>query len=728
REKRKQMNYSNRKRRWTGIALSSLLALSSNVGLFYTFSQTAFAQEALEEIESFEEANQEEHIINQNWEQIPTFESITGIQIDTSQLLDIAGAYLEAPYRLGGRGNAQNYSAPIDCSGYVTTVYKRYLGTVIENGKSTTAAPYGWKDVDGSIDRYGIGTINYMTTASWTKLLMHGSKTGILNQPVYHSKVCKIYKKSGEWLAEEPEEGWDFYSPGDIVMYCSKTGVVQAGGSCHMGLYIGNGLFINANYGANRCVAVNKIEDINYHRDSSGYSYFRLFKMVSPNKNTAWLPEKHSVIYNLDGGQNNVNNPQYLTPYKAYPLKAPSKAGYTFAGWYLDADYQIAISSIPKDTHEDVQIFAKWTPMEYPISYVLNGGTNSEENPKTYNTTQDVSLQEPVKKGYTFNGWYTTSTFKEKKEEIKPGEMGNKKFYAKWILDTYSISYETYDGVNPSTNPKKYNVNTAYTLKAPTKQGYKFMGWYTEPEFVNKITAIKKGTVGDLQLYANWILTPYQITYVLGGGKNSANNPDQYNKSQHILLEDPTKNGYTFDGWYTNSTFKTANNEIVEGSTGVKKFYAKWILNKYSISYEMDGGINSAKNPKTFTVNQAYTLYSPTKTGYKFGGWYTDPAFTNKITSIKKGTFEDLTLYAMWIPNSYTITYFLDGGVNSLNNPGQYTCEDHIVLEAPVKEGFEFAGWYKEAKWINPVEGIDVGSSGNKVLYAKWNLAPIVQE
>ena len=118
----------------------------------------------------------------------------------------------------------------------------------------------------------------------------------------------------------------------------------------------------------------------------------------------------------------------------------------------------------------------------------------------------------------------------------------------------------------------------------------------------------------------------------------------------------PTKTGYTFGGWYTNSGLTgNAVTQITKGSTGNKTFWAKWTAVEYSITYNLDGGTNAAGAKTSYTIETAdYTLPTPTKTGYTFDGWYTEAAFTNKVTKIAKGSTGNKTFWAKWTLSSVT--------------------------------------------------------------------------
>ncbi len=143
---------------------------------------------------------------------------------------------------------------------------------------------------------------------------------------------------------------------------------------------------------------------------------------------------------------------------------------------------------------------------KYTIQYNLNGGTNNQSNPTSYNViTNTITLKNPTRKGYTFNGWYSDSAYKTKVTQISKGSTGNKTLYAKWTMNKYTIQYNLNGGTNKQSNPKSYNVTTnTITLKNPTRKGYTFNGWYSQSTYKTKVTQIAKGSTGNKTLYAKW--------------------------------------------------------------------------------------------------------------------------------------------------------------------------------------------------------------------------------
>ena len=158
-----------------------------------------------------------------------------------------------------------------------------------------------------------------------------------------------------------------------------------------------------------------------------------------PEKNTKYTAEwgkegDYTITYELDGGTNAPENPEsYNVETETITLKDPLKPGYTFAGWY-SADNS-PVTKIPQGSTGNITLYAKWVKEgDYTITYELYGGTNASENPASYNVeTETITLKDPAKAGYTFEGWYMAEDFTGNAvTEIVQGTTGNITLYAKW--------------------------------------------------------------------------------------------------------------------------------------------------------------------------------------------------------------------------------------------------------------------------------------------------------
>ena len=150
--------------------------------------------------------------------------------------------------------------------------------------------------------------------------------------------------------------------------------------------------------------------------------------------------------------------------------------GYNFGGWYMGG-YKVELGYTVKS---NITLTAKWLPIEYAISYELDGGTNASENPECYTIESDtIMLAEPTREGYAFNGWYETEDFSEEAvTSVVAGSVGDKTFYASWSRVS-EISF-TVDEMSDITVTTLNNANGSTTFTA--SRGYDTYSWSVDGE------------------------------------------------------------------------------------------------------------------------------------------------------------------------------------------------------------------------------------------------------
>ena len=468
-------------------------------------------------------------------------------------------------------------------------------------------------------------------------------------------------------------------------------------------------------------------------------------------------PTTYTITYHLNEGTNAKENPTEYDGTKAITLAAPTREGYTFAGWYTDSEFKNKITEIAVGTTGNLTLYANWTkngeeptPNKYTITYHLNEGTNAKENPTEYDGTKAITLAAPTREGYTFAGWYTDSEFKNKITEIAVGTTGNLTLYANWTKNgeeptptKYKITYNLNGGINATSNPTEYDGTKKVVLANATREGYTFAGWYTDSEFKNKITEIAVGTTGNLTLYANWTKngeeptpTKYKITYNLNGGINATSNPTEYDGTKKVVLANATRKGYTFAGWYTDKDFKKKITEIAVGTTGNITLYAKWNAISTSKPIKVSKitlNITSKKivRNKQFTLKATVTPKNATNKNIQWESSNKKVATvtqTGVVKTVRPGT---ATIKAVAKDGSdvkatckvtvpYKITYKLNKGTNDKKNPTSYY-NQKITLKKATRKGYTFGGWYSDKKFKKKVTTIAKSSKKDITLYAKWN-------
>ncbi|MCL2269974.1 MAG: InlB B-repeat-containing protein, partial [Treponema sp.] len=221
---------------------------------------------------------------------------------------------------------------------------------------------------------------------------------------------------------------------------------------------------------------------------------------------------------------------------------------------------------------------------------------------------------------------------------------------------------------------------------------------------------------GDITLHAKWI-TQYTVTFNSNGG-SSVSNQTVNEGVAASRPANPTRAGYTFNDWYSDSGLTIVYNFSTSVTSNIT-LYAKWdAIPTYTVTFNSNGG-SSISNQ---TVNEGATasrpLPPPILAGYIFDDWYSDSGLTtvyNFSTTITNNT----TLYAKWIiipPVSFTITFDSHGGshidpITVTNIP--------IVLPEPTRQGYEFIAWYVSE---GVVFDVDTALDGDITVYALWKI------
>lgn len=285
--------------------------------------------------------------------------------------------------------------------------------------------------------------------------------------------------------------------------------------------------------------------------------------------------------------------------------------------------------------------------------------------------------------------------------------------------------------------PAGYKTNDNYKYYVGTKRANgtsQFVSGKSNSDKLNTVSGLKdsdmSGKYGKFHIWDNsadnnWyceFIRYYRLAYS-GEGTEGYNPHDVLNTGSSsdrtvILGNVPAKTGYNISGWTIGGVLhpQGSSYEITDDATAV----ATWTPIVYNITYNnVEGATNT--NPATYTIEDEIVLEDASRTGYDFAGWYLDAQFTNQITQISAGSHEDKTLYAKWTPTEYTITYYnLEGATNP--NPANYTIETTTInLQNPgTRAHYTFDGWFSDAQLETPVTTIAQGSTGDKVLYAKW--------
>nr|DAE33330.1 MAG TPA: Protein-glutamine gamma-glutamyltransferase [virus sp. ctr1v16] len=141
------------------------------------------------------------------------------------------------------------------------------------------------------------------------------------------------------------------------------------------------------------------------------------------------------IVFAPNGGRVSSGSKTVICGKTYGTLPTPTRRGYTFAGWYTakSGGSKIGSSSVVRTTKNQT-LYARWKLVKYKIQYSLGKGTNSRSNPVGYTVaSRTIVLKNPVRKGYTFKGWYSDPKYKKKVTKIAAGSTGSRKLYARWV-------------------------------------------------------------------------------------------------------------------------------------------------------------------------------------------------------------------------------------------------------------------------------------------------------
>jgi len=344
--------------------------------------------------------------------------------------------------------------------------------------------------------------------------------------------------------------------------------------------------------------SVKAYEDSNY----GGYLY-----QPAPSGNALTVlltPACNTVTFNSNGGSA-VASQTVPNGGTATAPTAPTRTGYTFAGWYSDAGLTTPfVFATP--IIANITLYAKWTPNILTVSFNSNGGSVVASQSVPYNSPA-TQPADPTKTGYTFAGWFSDAGFTTAFVFSTP-ITANTTLYAKWSTNSYTVIFDSNGGSLVASQSVPYN--TLATQPAdPTKTGYTFAGWYSDAGFT---TAFSFSTpiTATITLYAKWTIINYTVSFNSNGGSTVANQSVPYN-TPATAPADPTKALNTFAGWYSDSGLTTAF-VFSTPITATTTLYAKWTVNTSSFAPPPTSATSAAVGPNgtvgpffSMTVNLA---------------------------------------------------------------------------------------------------------------------------
>ena len=471
----------------------------------------------------------------------------------------------------------------------------------------------------------------------------------------------------------------------------------------------------------------------------------------------------------------------------------PVKKGCKFLGWNTKEDgsgktYQPGDLYNVNQDGGNVTLYAQWEKEKYTATVKLNGGSyNGSTKDFTISKYpgEEISIGAPTRSKHNFTGYKLTmdnndgdapTSVTQSASGFKGiMQMGNFTLNAQWTPWKHTVRYDanakndtSVKGI-PASQSKTANVDIKLSSDVPTRNGYTFLGWNTQADgngtaYATGATYTHDQDGGTVTLYAKW--TPWK--HVLHYNKNVptsstsqtvSNMPVDQTKTfgQLMTISNlvPTRKGYTFAGWYTQSNgtgtkYDPGSNYAADQNGGTVNLYAKWTPWTYNIKY--DQNVKSTSSSKTVTdmpaaqtktqeIDVTLSSMTPKRNGYIFAGWSTSANGSveykpgSRFTKDLDSNGASITLYAVWTPWKHTIHYNSNiptnaptGTTTVSNMPGDQTktFDEKLMISSnkPTRKGYNFAGWSTSANgnvvYQPGAEYKNDQNGGTVTLYAKW--------
>ncbi|MBR6200490.1 MAG: InlB B-repeat-containing protein [Spirochaetales bacterium] len=414
-------------------------------------------------------------------------------------------------------------------------------------------------------------------------------------------------------------------------------------------------------------------------------------------------------------------------------------AGKKFGCWNVKSDGTdginyadcASVKNLAETDGEVVTLYAQWIDKEaHRIIYQNIKNADNSSNPTYFMESESVALADVTTDGYTFDGWYDSSTDGTIVSGWSAGERTDDvSLWAKWTANEVTYTVKRYfqnvsgSGYDATADIVKSGLTEAITdVTADTVTGF------TALPIVQQSVAADGSTV--VSVYYDRKVVVY-IFNANGGRWNDDSNVKKAVGLYGAEVEttaNPSRVGYSFNNW-------DAEVPAVFGETA-ETWTAQWTANSYTIVFDANGGTGTMNSmDMTYGTAKTLTANSFTKTGYTFLGWSDSSSdisaqYTNSqsISNLTIGSGEIVTLYAIWKANTYNVVFNANGGSGVMANQAiAYNVTTNLNTNAFYRTGYTFSGWATSASGTKvvyddaaSVSNLTEQNSGIVILYAIW--------
>ena len=309
------------------------------------------------------------------------------------------------------------------------------------------------------------------------------------------------------------------------------------------------------------------------------------------------------------------------------------------------------------------------------------------------------------------------------------------------ISSPYTVSYNANGGSGaPGSQQKRTGINLTLSNTTPSRTGYTFQGWNTTSN--GSGTNYAKGATysanSGATLYAKWTANTYTVTLNQQSGTGGSGSTTATYASAMPSITVPTRTGYTFQGYFTDTNGKGTKYYNANGTsaknwdkTAATTLYAYWTANTYTVTLDRQSGTGGSASVTATYAAAMPSMTVPTRTGYVFQGYFTEAGGAGTKYYNANGTSAKnwdktaaTTLYAYWTAGTYTVTLDMTGGEGGSASVMATYDADMPAVTLPTRDGYFFDGYSDiEGKLYYTATGesarkYDVGEA--LTLYAQW--------
>lgn len=409
----------------------------------------------------------------------------------------------------------------------------------------------------------------------------------------------------------------------------------------------------------------------------------------------------------------------------AYPQKDTGSA--MIVGW---SEVIGGTSNFDRIFTEEITLYAIWE--QYVNITFCEVGSTATKTEKLFEG-DTLTLYEPTRTGYTFDGWYKNKEFTGNPVEELTYSAGNTMLYAKWILiEQRAVLYPNNGSTMPSIT---YNIESDFTLPVPQKENYVFLGWCFEGDCSDTpFTELPLGTFGINALYAKYRGEDRTVNLNAGSAALSETTVTvEYNAA--FTLPVPTLAGYAFVGWFDAPDegavcYTDKNGEGLARWTGEEDSVTLYAQFKKKLHITVAHALPEASTCKTNTYyvageQVALTAVAKNANAYALVGWYIDGELVSESATYTFTMGEaDVALELRFRPKQFTVTLKTAKGEFCSATSATLTYKEPFTLPIAYKQGYLFTGW----KWNSVTLTDENGASESFEYYRDLVLTPTFKE